>query len=195
MMKNIVFILISFFAFTSCTSTYYKIDDMINPANGTDFTLMTNKLAVDICPKITSFHQKYDLFITDFVNISNLKNKSQLGFLLSSQLKVAILNNCDKDLNIKELTLGKDLKLGHRGMRILSRSVEELKSTTVSKKGKIIVGTYAITVRKLIIYIKVIDLANGNIIYSKSTASNINNEILELEGIDNRPVIYQPMVL
>ncbi len=194
-MKKIFLILITIFLFTSCRSAYYKIDDIINPADGTNFTLMSNKLAVDICPKITSFHKKYELFITDFVNISNLKNKSELGFLLSSQLKVATLENCNKDLNIKELTLGKDLKLGQKGSNILSRSVAELKSTTISKKGKIIVGTYAITTRKLILYIKVIDLATGNIIYSKSTATNLSEEILKLEGIDNRPVVYQPMVL
>ena len=194
-MKNIIFLALSLFIFTSCSSTYYKIEDMLNPVDGTDFTLMSNKLAIDICPKITSFHKKYNLFITDFVNISNLKNKSELGFLLSSQLKVAALENCNRDLDIKELTLGKDLKLGQNGSNILSRSVSELKSTTISKKGKILVGTYAITTRKLIIYLKVIDLETGAIQYSKSTSTNLSEEILHLEGIDNRPVIYQPLVL
>ena len=80
-------------------------------------------------------------------------------------------------------------------MSVLSRSVEELKATTVSKKGKIIVGTYALTIKKLIVYIKVIDIATSNIVYSKSTSTNINNEILELEGIDTTLKVYQPMVL
>jgi len=194
-MLNKIYIFIFVFILNGCSSIFYKANDLINPSKGTDFSLISNKLSVDICPSITSFQNNLDIYITDFVNISNLENASQLGFLLSNELKVAILSNCSRNLKIKELTLGKNIKIGKQGVKILSRDLSKLKAKTISQSGRIITGTYTITSQKLIIFIKVIELKTGNILYSKSTSTNITKEILELEGLGTTVKVYPPMVL
>jgi hypothetical protein len=182
--------------YTGCSSIFYNdINSFINPKNGTDFSSVSMSLSVDICSKISTLDDKYDLYITDFVNISNLQNRSQLGFLLSSELKVAVLANCDKNIHIKELTLGQNIKIGKQGVKIFTRNIPDLKTKTISSNGRVISGTYAITSEKLIVFTKVIDLESGDIIYSKSTSTNITNEILKLEGIDNSLKVYKPLTL
>ena len=199
MIKAFKYLLISTFitiSFTSCSSTVYnKLDDVINPKEGTDFSKLSSKLSVNICSKLTSYKDRNEIYITDFVNISNLQNNSQLGFLLSSQLQVAILSNCDESIQVKELTLGQNIKIGKHGIKLLSRDISKIKAKSISQSGKAIIGTYAITSQKLIVYVKVVDLKNGDILYSQSSATNITDEILELEGVDNSPKVYAPMHL
>jgi hypothetical protein len=174
------------------------MDDIINRPDGADFTKLSNKLAIDTCPYLNSYNNQ-EIYILDYVNISTLNNKSQLGFILASNLKVAILSNCSKTLNIKELSIAKNIKIGKHGSKLLSRDIKNLKLQTISANAKAIIGTYAITSQKLIIYIKVIDLKNNTLVYSKTTSINISKEILELEGINgnlNYPSnIYTPLVL
>ncbi len=198
--KSTIILVFITFIFTSCSSVIYKVDDIINKSDGTDFTKLSNKLSINICSSLESYNQMEDIYITDFVNISSLKNRSQLGFLLSSDLKVATVSNCSNNLNIKELALGQSIKIGSQGVKILSRDISNLKIKTVSTDGKVIVGTYTITSKKLIIYIKVLDLKDGTIYYSQSTSTNITDEILELEGISRKDQkttsdAYQPLVL
>jgi len=196
--KKLLLTLIIIITFTNCNSTIYKIDDIINTPHGTDFTKLSNKLAIDVCLTLNSYDNK-EIYIPDYVNISTLNNRSQLGFILASNLKVAILSNCDKSLNIKELSVAKNIKIGKHGSKLLSRDVKNLKLQTISTNSKAIVGTYAITSKKLIIYIKVINLKNNTLVYSQTTSTNISKEVLELEGIkdnsNNPSNIYTPLVL
>jgi len=114
---------------------------------------------------------------------------------LSDEFKVALLSNCEENLKIKELTLGQNLRLGKHGVSILSRDLSKLKRQSISSTSKIVVGTYAITQQKLIVFVKVIDLTTGNILYSSNVSVKLNKEILKLEGIDDTLKIYSPMVL
>ena len=198
MLKYIISIIV-LVLFTACSSIVYEIDDIINTPNGTDFSKLSNKLAVEICPSLTSFDEQQSIYITDFVNVSTLQNQSQLGFVLSNNLKSSILQTCGASINIKELTLGKNIKIGQNGTRILSRNIKNLKLDTISTNGKVVVGTYAITSQKLLIYTKVIDLVTNKLYYSKTTSTNMTKEILELEKINEKEhttnSIYRPLVL
>ena len=198
--KSIFFLSLFTLLFTSCSSVVYKIDDIVNQPDGTNFSKLSNKLSIDICSSLKSYNYNDELYITDFVNISSLENYSQLGFLLSSDLQVSILSNCNNNINIKELALGENIKIGHQGVKVLSRDISNLKVKTISTNGKIIIGTYTITSKKLILYIKVVDLKDGTIYYSQSTSTNITNEILALEGLSKEDIkttldIYQPLIL
>ena len=178
--------------FTSCSnslSSLYSSDNSIN------FSNFTNSLTKNICHKI---EDNSVVFITDFVNESNLQNKSQLGFLLSNELKVNILNpNCTNNIAIKELQIAKHIKIGDNGTRILTRQSDELKASSVLDDNLALVGTYIITQKQIIIFLKLIDLNTSQTISSSSATRKITQEIKSLEGIQKpaEPIRYRPIVL
>ena len=194
-MKNIVLISLIIILFSGCgvIKIFKKKGDH---TKATNFNTLTKKLTTySFCSKIK---ENNTLYITDFVNESNLENRSQLGFLLSNHLKVNILKDgCTKNVTIKTFNLANNLKIGKNGSKILSRELKELKVQNLEDDKQIIVGTYIITKKQLILFIKLIDLKSGNTVASESKATYITNEIKELEGINtnNDPIIYTPFHL
>ena len=83
-LRNLKLIFISGFLTIFLSSCAYK-----NPINGTNnFHSLVSKLVDDSANKIKRNVQKSEvILVSDFVNLDKLKNKSQLGFLLSSMLK------------------------------------------------------------------------------------------------------------
>lgn len=183
-------ILAALFLFSGCA--------LSSSNNNVDFNDISKEITKDL--KTSSI-----LYITDFVNIASLENTSQLGFILASNTKVAILNNdTNTDTNdkkakktiIKELTIGKNIKIGKQGIKLLSRELSKLKTTKILANSQVLVGTYAITSKQLIVYLKLINLDTDELLFSKTTSVPITDEILELEGIDTTSQdIYIPLVL
>jgi len=164
--------------------------------NKTNFHLLVGKMIMPICNVIK---ENSIIYVTDYVNEKNLKNSSKLGFLLSNESKVA-LSKCDKNIKIKELQLANKLKLGPTGARMLTRKIKELKIKHLKDNHKILIGTYIITKKQLLIFAKLIDLKTANALKINSISTPLTNEIKELEGIpieeknlDN--VVYTPMHL
>ena len=189
-MKIALFTLIAAFTFTSCSTK-----NNINSNTSTNFSNLTEELSVNICEVIPT---NSTVYITDFVNQSNLKNISQLGFLLANELKVNILNeDCKENISVRTLDLAKSLTIGKRGSHILTRNFKDLKNTDLEDDKKVIVGTYMITHNQLILFTKLIDLKTSNTIASTSTSTILTKEIKQLEGIDinNHPDIYKPLHL
>jgi TolB-like protein len=133
-----------------------------------------------MCAKID---EKKTIYVTDFVNIKNFKNKSQLGFLLSSELKVSLFSNCSDNLQIKELEFRDSVKLGQHGINVLSRTPKALKAKYILKNHQVLVGTYSITRKQLIIYLKLIDFDSGNTLVSSRANIKLDDEIKDLEGV------------
>ena len=161
----------------------------------TKFSFLSKRLSSNICPKIKN---NSTLYVTDFVNESNLQNISQLGFLLSNELKVNILkNNCTNKVSIKNLQLSKSLQIGKQGTRILTRNLKNLKTKNLKDDRQILVGTYMITKKQLILFLKLINLKDGNTIATSSIATIMTDEIKELDGINTNtdPIIYKPFHL
>ena len=52
------------------------------------------------------------------MNLDKLKNKSQLGFLLSSMLKDSLVS---QNIIVREIELGKEFELGGSGFNLLTR--------------------------------------------------------------------------
>jgi len=163
----------------------------------TDFKFLTSKLTPSsFCDKINS---NTTLYVTDFVNESNLDNKSELGFLLSNELKVNILkNSCTKNVAIKTFNLGSNLKIGQNGVKILTRDLQQLKIQNIEDDKQMAVGTYIITNKQLILFLKLINLQNGDTITTSTSTSTLTSEIKDLEGMENvdkTPYIRKPFHL
>jgi len=188
---------ILFFAllFFSACSSKNNLDKQTN------FNNVTKKLIYPLCKDI---YEHKILYVTDFVNETNLQNKSKLGFLLSNNLKVNILSkSCTKSNVIKSFELGDSLKIGSDGSRIFTRKVEDLAVKDLDNDNQMFVGTYIFTSKQLILYLKLINLNTNNIISSNTLSLNITDEIRDLEGLktsqdikeENKNHIYRPFHL
>lgn len=169
-------IIISSFLMIFLSSCAYK-----NPINGSNnFHSLISKIVDDSAIKIKRHTGLGEVvLVSDFVNLDKLKNKSQLGFLLSSMLK-----NKLSSLNIivKEIELGKEFELGSTGFNLLTREQDKILSKTV-QSSYAVVGTYSITSKTLNVFIRLIDVKTGNILASSYGRTDIDDEILGLEGL------------
>ena len=175
-LRNLKLILISGFLTIFLSSCAYK-----NPINGTNnFHSLVSKLVDDSANKIKRNVQKSEvILVSDFVNLDKLKNKSQLGFLLSSMLKDKLVS---LDILVREIELGKDFELGKTGLNVLTRQKDKIITDKIVNSRYAVVGTYSITSRSLNVFIKLIDVNTGYILSSSFTRTDIDDEILGLEG-------------
>ena len=171
--KVILFSLFLSLFFTSCS---YK-----NPINGTNnFHSLVSKLVDESASKIKKNVSSEDvILVSDFVNLDKLKNKSQLGFLLSSMLKDSLVS---QNIIVREIELGKEFEFGGSGFNMLTRNKDNISSSKITKEKYAVVGTYSLTSKSLNLFIKLIDIRNGNILSSSYERTDIDNEILDLEG-------------
>jgi len=160
--------------FTSCS----KLDMNMNIDGSNDFQSLVNKMVDASYGKIKkNISREQVILVTDFVNIDKLQNHSKLGFVLSESLKDSLSS---KDIIIREIELSKNFKFGEHGFNILSRNQNEIYDEVIDA-DLAMVGTYSITTRRLIVFIKLIDINNGHILSSTSKSVMIDNEIRELE--------------
>ena len=176
------------FVLTSCTSVFSKKTNEPD-----DFMYAISKMTKNTYLKVSSLTDKNEvILVSDFVNIDNLKNNSKLGFLLSETLKNELSS---KNVLVKEVKLGKNFKFGQHGLTILSRNLKEINSDAVDERFAM-VGTYSITHKRLILFIKFIDIRTGHILSSSSSSVSMNKEISNLDGqTKSTRDIYQPLTL
>lgn len=198
-MKKITFILLPLFLlFTGCINEYpeyYKAKYVLS-TNVTDFNELAQDLVDDMDKDIISIipKSKRVIYVSDFVNIQNLEVTSQLGFFLSSEVKSYVTSKYN--LNIKEIEYTKYLKFNETGLRALSRDYDEINKDNINK-SYILAGTYAITQRQLILYLKLIDMKTGNLVRATSKSINLTDEVIKLEenNNQNRPMLRPRLVL
>lgn len=173
------------FLFTSCS---YK-----NPFNGTNnFHSLVSNLVDESSNKIKQKVQTHDIvLVSDFVNLDNLTNKSELGFLLSSMLKDSLVS---LDIIVREVEFAKQFQLGKKGFNVLIRDNNKILSNQVIEERYAVVGTYSITSKSLNLFIKLIDIRTGHILASSFERTAIDEEILQLEG-DGRSQTLRPHVV
>ena len=167
-------------------------------SKNTNFDSMINDMVKKSAMKIKK-NVAYDevVLVSDFVNLDNLKNRSQLGFLLSNLLKDRLSS---LDVIVKEIELGKEFEFGPSGFNLLTREKNRILSDNV-KSRYAVVGTYSISNKSLNLFIKLIDINSGNILSSSFARTDLDSEILDLEGISQnrdtefRNSIRRPMVL
>ena len=167
-------------------------------SKNTNFDSMINDMVKKSAIKIKK-NVAYDevVLVSDFVNLDNLKNRSQLGFLLSNLLKDRLSS---LDVIVKEIELEKEFEFGPSGFNLLTREKNRILSDNV-KSRYAVVGTYSISNKSLNLFIKLIDINSGNILSSSFARTDLDSEILDLEGISQnrdtefRNSIRRPMVL
>ena len=167
-------------------------------SKNTNFDSMLNDMVKKSAIKIKK-NVAYDevVLVSDFVNLDNLKNRSQLGFLLSNLLKDRLSS---LDVIVKEIELGKEFEFGPSGFNLLTREKNRILSDNI-KSRYAVVGTYSISNKSLNLFIKLIDINSGNILSSSFARTDLDSEILDLEGISQnrdmefRNSIRRPMVL
>jgi PBP1b-binding outer membrane lipoprotein LpoB len=167
-------------------------------SKNTNFDSMINDMVKKSAIKIKK-NVAYDevVLVSDFVNLDNLKNRSQLGFLLSNLLKDRLSS---LDVIVKEIELGKEFEFGPSGFNLLTREKNRILSDNI-KSRYAVVGTYSISNKSLNLFIKLIDINSGNILSSSFARTDLDSEILDLEGISQnrdtefRNSIRRPMVL
>ena len=177
----LVLIFVSLF-FNACVNEYpdYYKAKYVLPTNVTNFNALAEDLVDDMHKDILSIVPKSRkvIYVSDFVNIQNLEVTSQLGFFLSSEVKAYVTSQYN--LNIKEIEYTKYLKFNDTGFRTLSRDYDEINKDNFNK-SYILAGTYAITQRQLILYLKLIDMKTGNLVRASSKSINLTEEIMKLE--------------
>jgi len=204
MKKIFGFILLTIILFSGCSVIKENNDSFkfkyIHSTSVTDFDDLTADLLAQMCDKIKQVNNKRiptPLYVVDFVNLKDLNNKSELGFMLSDELKTHVTQSCD--MGIYSLEYSKYVKIGKEGTKLLSRDTKDLKNTKVNRNTYALIGTYTLTQRQLILYLKLIDLKTGVIVKAATEKTTLTDEILKLEEIQKPIVdpesIYQPVVL
>ncbi|AXX93628.1 hypothetical protein AMOL_2690 [Malaciobacter molluscorum LMG 25693] len=182
--KQISVLLFLILSLNSCV--YMNID------GSTSFNRLVDSMVQKTVQKLNQELYLTDtVLVSDFVNIDKLENRSRLGFLLSATLKDRLLAN---NITVKEIELRKHFALGENGFNVLSRDTNDI-NTKIDNARYAFVGTYSITTKTLIVFIKLIDLQTGNIILSSQESTFITDEILDLEKTNRMQQIYTPIVL
>ena len=193
-------VLVSIFFITflsSCTSITKNIasTSSLNHKNFTgsnNFHSLVNNLVLKQDMRLKRYLSRDEVvLVSDFVNLDKLKNRSKLGFLLSEHLKDSLSNRM---IIVREVELAESFQYGKRGLNVLTRNQRDLNSKEISSKYAI-VGTYSITTESLIVFVKLIDISNGNILSSASAGTLIDEEILELERVPRTAFVTTPLVL
>jgi len=199
-MRQLSFILILIFAFNGCGLIKENTDSFkfkyLHSTGVTNFDDLTENLLDQLCSTIQEAKiASKPIYVVDFVNLQELENHSELGFLLSDELKTHVTQKCN--IPVYALEYAKYLKIGSNGTKLLSRKTTELSNTKLNQNSYALVGTYAFTQRQLILYLKLIDLRNGIILKSATQKITLTDEIINLEKKPKSHPnnIYQPMVL
>ena len=199
-MRQLSIILIVSFLFSGCSIIKENEDSFkfkyLHLTTTTNFDTLTKKLLEQLCPTISSINKtKTPVYVVDFVNLQDLQNNSELGFMLSDELKTQVTQLCN--MPIYAIEYSKYLKIGPNGTKFLSRDLDELNNQKINRNTYALVGTYAFTQRQLILYLKLIDLSTGVIIKSATQKTLITDEIIHLEQKSkaSNNTIYAPVVL
>ncbi|MGB1226406.1 MAG: FlgO family outer membrane protein [Poseidonibacter sp.] len=172
--------------FTSCTHK-----TLISGTN--DFHSLVSELVDESAKKIKKQIMIDDvILVSDFVNLDKLKNRSELGFLLSDILKDRLVS---LNILVREIEFGKEFELGPSGFNLLTRNQNKIISKFVKEERYAVVGTYSITSRSLNLFIKLIDIRTGNILASSYERTDIDEEILQLEGAGKTTPSIRPHVV
>ncbi|MGB5792550.1 FlgO family outer membrane protein [Poseidonibacter sp.] len=139
--------------------------------NMINYKLLTNTAIKQIFENLQEIPKI--VVVTDFVELSSLRNNSTLGYILSNSIKDSIINTYK--INVIESELSKYFKLSSNGLRLLTRDINKVKSKNFNIKNAV-VGTYTQTKNELIIFIKLIDIETGLIKGSYSTSVLISED-------------------
>jgi hypothetical protein len=135
------------------------------------------------------------ILVTDFVDVNTLENdqRTQLGLILSNKVKSELFKKYN--YKIKDIELANRFKINQNGFKLISRNLKEL-DIKDNHSNLIFIGTYSVTSTKLIVFLRLVDLLDGNILYSTTTQTVLTKEIKDmLKPKEFKRVIHTPLVL
>jgi len=188
--KIILILIISFYSGCSVPELQYNYE-----IKSTNYDNIISKLLQKSSNQIfPNIKRDEILLVSNFADNFTLKSNTKLSFVLTDLLKNKLVSKYN--YTIREIELSKRFKFGHNGFKILTRDVHNI-NNSVNKARYAIVGTYSITKNQLILFIKMIDIRNGNILASSSYSTPLTQEIKQMNEVYNADDsnIYQPMVL
>lgn len=115
------------------------------------------------------------IIVTDFVEISSLKNHSKIGYILSNSIKDSLINIYNA--NVVEAEVSNYFKLSANGLRLLTRDTKKVKSLNY-KIDNAVVGTYAQNGKELVVFVKLINLETGIIKGSYTNSMLLGDDIV-----------------
>jgi TolB-like protein len=102
--------------------------------------------------------------ITSFVDLNNLNETSQLGRLIGEhfmhQLQI-------RGWNVTDVRMTRDLVINEEGEFSLSRELKRLRGSLSA--GNIVTGTYTTTVDGVLLSVRVLDIASGQVVSTAQT--------------------------
>ncbi len=189
----LIFILLNFQGCVIEHQNYYKFKYLLS-TEITDFKTPIEKLLVKMSDKLINIRPYVidkHIYVTDFMNVKNLDLTSQLGLFLSTEVKSSVAHIYG--FKIKELEYMKYFKIDESGTKLLSRDLKDISNNF--EKTYALVGTYAVTQRQLILYLKLIEMKSGNILSTTSESIEITDEIIEMEKNYKKEVLLRPHVV
>ncbi len=201
-MRQFFFIISFSLLFNGCVTSYTNFPKLkdLSFSSTTDFSSIIENLLDDLCPTLKKLSKKKPLTVIDFTNLKELENNSELGFILSEELKTHVTQKCNWMVN--QIEFMRYIKVGANGTKLFSRDLNDIKNENLNDTGYALVGTYAFTQKQLRLYLKIIDLSNGVIIKSSTYETSLTNEIIHLEKkpestttSTTKQYNYQPIVL
>lgn len=179
--------------FTACSTSDLPL---LVDYKATDYDKLLQETVKKMSSKVNQLKKQNEVvLVTDFVNVDKLQNKSRLGFLLSSTLKDTLTSTYD--LTFREVELSQNFKLSpNGGLKLLSRNQRDI-DPNIYMENYAIVGTYTVTSKQLIIFVKIIDIYTGHVLGTASNRTRATEEIMELDINPEKKqrAVYSPFVL
>jgi TolB-like protein len=145
-----------------------------------DFSKHSQEVMANVMSNVIS-KEKVNIVVTEYVDLSSLKNSTKLGYILSSSMKDKLVNS--GNFNVIEAQVAKYFNISQGGVSILSRDAKKLKEDSLSSNWAL-VGSYTYTTSQLLVYSKLINLNSGIIEGSYQSRYPLNCELNQMLNIE-----------
>ena len=186
--------------FNGCNYPLYKYNYKFNITNYEE--LIENLLSKASSQIFPNMNMNEVLLVSNFVETTTLKSNTKLSFVLSDMLKNQLVSKYS--YTVKDIELSNQFKLGKEGFKVLTRDSEKTYNK-ISNSRYVIAGMYTFTNNQILLFLKLINIKNGNILASSNYVTDLTKDIVELNNMilkdpnkkemPTQQEIYQPMVL
>lgn len=152
--------------FTGCIPPQEKVGrvscGVVNYDNLSDNVLDFKKLSREVVSDLLAskkIEPESVMLVTEFVDLTTLRNNNKFGFLMTNYVKNEIINT-QKGIIVYEVDMASSLKIGEEGLKLLSRKAEELSLSQTLRSHYAMVGTYTTSPDRLFVSVHLVNLKN-----------------------------------
>ncbi len=194
-----IILLFTIFLFSGCNYTWYQFNYSYKTTNYEE--LISNLLSKASNQIFPNMGKSEVLLVSNFAETTTLQSNTKLSFVLSDMLKNQLVSKYS--YTVRDIELSNKFRLGSDGFKVLTRDVTQINSK-ITKAKYAVVGVYTFTKNQILLFLKVINIRNGNIVASSNHATDLTEDIVQLNKIafekkktdsDQDSNIYQPLVL